>query len=286
MSKSRQLAKLQEGYPPTPNLDKMVEAKDRLGTEHVGAFLEWLSSNGMSVCETFNGDSSEGIEEGAYLPISAGVEGLLARYADVNLDNCEHERVAVLAWVRKNPTGRFVATPSPPVQNIPPPQTEEGDKARAALAALRAEEALQRGSLDRLRALTDDESVARDEALTLVLRLLQNKADSAEKKPGFTIELAGKFWSPEDVLRLIEIIAEDSVEYRIDYHNFSAKKFTPKDGTTFLAAVAFAQEKVNRAITRWMIATTARRDVKPTNRPFAVVSRWVTVAIIQKDEDA
>jgi len=78
------------GYPETPTLDKMRDAKER--SQPVGEFIDWLSTGGMCIAERD--------DYGDHYPVNRSIEGLLAQWLDIDLNAAERERVAVLAWVR------------------------------------------------------------------------------------------------------------------------------------------------------------------------------------------
>lgn len=85
------------GSPPaTPELDKMKKARDEGHSEDIAAFLEWLGENGMSVCSW-----REGIGGGRWYEIDGGINRLLARYFQIDLDKVEQERMALLDYVRR-----------------------------------------------------------------------------------------------------------------------------------------------------------------------------------------
>ena len=82
--------------PPTPALDKQSQAIND-GSETIGDFLEWLKSHGYVIAEyKENRFSVAGFLEPAYKP----TERLLAEYFDVDLDECEREREALVEWLR------------------------------------------------------------------------------------------------------------------------------------------------------------------------------------------
>lgn len=79
----------------TPALDKMKKAKEDLGTEYIGAFIEWLAWQGYDVCKYQDGDEE-------WFPFFYSVEEWLALYADVDLVEVENERRALLKELRES----------------------------------------------------------------------------------------------------------------------------------------------------------------------------------------
>ena len=123
-----------EGYPETPNLDKMGEVKETSQT--VGEFLEWLGEQGWQVAkygpmtgeipcpgEGFGGTCEGGtIKPGTHRErtcsecegtgwvtttregwstYSGGIEVMLGDYFGIDVKAAERERMAVLRWVRE-----------------------------------------------------------------------------------------------------------------------------------------------------------------------------------------
>lgn len=95
------------GYPPTPELDKMLAAKDRLHTEAIGEFVEWLREQGIVLARTHTHDDGCLDEDGrrscGYLDghleyVHESLQCLLERYAEVDPAKMEQERRAVLEW--------------------------------------------------------------------------------------------------------------------------------------------------------------------------------------------
>ena len=64
--------------PKTPELDKMYAAREGLGTEDIGAFLDWASDEGMTLCE------SRDSEVMPWLPVRQSINDLLMRYAGID----------------------------------------------------------------------------------------------------------------------------------------------------------------------------------------------------------
>lgn len=80
------------GYPDTPELDKMEGAKKR-GSQEIGEFLEWLKCEPLNICEY------DSYKE-AFCPLHITTEAMLARYYGIDLDKVDGERMAILEWVR------------------------------------------------------------------------------------------------------------------------------------------------------------------------------------------
>ena len=81
-----------QGYPNTPELDKLLEVQDDSHT--IGEFLNWLQQkHRMSVCEY-------GGEDPDWWPTHKTTEQLLAMYFDIDLNEVEKERLAVLEYVQ------------------------------------------------------------------------------------------------------------------------------------------------------------------------------------------
>ncbi len=73
----------------TPELDKLHKAAD--SSQCCGEFLEWLLQK-YELC-TRNG--------GRLVPISAGIDKLLAEFFDIDLGKIEQEKMEVLSNLRK-----------------------------------------------------------------------------------------------------------------------------------------------------------------------------------------
>lgn len=79
------------GYPDTPECDKMLAAKDR--SQPAGEFLEWLTSGSYYLALVNETD-------GSLMPTYESVERLLASWLGIDLQKVETERQAILEWVR------------------------------------------------------------------------------------------------------------------------------------------------------------------------------------------
>lgn len=114
--------------PTVPEHDKLHKAKEELGTEAIGAFLEWLQHDGIQLarfwdhetnCESSEDDqypfrhegengrcykhkkSSCGYEgDGTMTPVHEPINKLLARYAGIDLAKLEEEKRALLEYER------------------------------------------------------------------------------------------------------------------------------------------------------------------------------------------
>lgn len=81
--------------PATPELDKQRRAREQGHSEEIGAFLEWLGEQDLCITEW-----REGIGGGRFYEIDGGINALLARYFDIDLDKIEQERLAILKYLR------------------------------------------------------------------------------------------------------------------------------------------------------------------------------------------
>lgn len=75
----------------TPALDSIQKARDE-GSEVIGAFLEWLQTQGLDICSPD--------DWGDMQPERLTSEQMLARYFNIDLDAAEREREALLASLR------------------------------------------------------------------------------------------------------------------------------------------------------------------------------------------
>lgn len=77
----------------TPELDKMLAVKQK--SQVISGFIEWLEG--------------QGIELGRYVtdtrlaPLHMNIELLLAQYFDIDLDEAENEKRAILEQLRNKP---------------------------------------------------------------------------------------------------------------------------------------------------------------------------------------
>ena len=78
-------------------LDKALEAHDRLGLGHVFAFTEWLSNNGYVICER----NPESPEYAPYMPIRKTMKQLFHEYAEIDSDQHERELRDLLDEIRE-----------------------------------------------------------------------------------------------------------------------------------------------------------------------------------------
>lgn len=78
----------------TPELDRMKAAKESLGTEHVGQFLEWLRENRIVLARWVETVSPTSLDRLVSIYESDG--DLLARYAGVDLKKVEQEKQRLL----------------------------------------------------------------------------------------------------------------------------------------------------------------------------------------------
>ena len=94
-----------EGYPDTPNLDKMLEVQSE--SEILTRFVEWLNQEkGYYICEWYYFDghrvSCAPIERGSYLEYAnyGSYDRLFADFFGIDYGEIENERLAVLQFVR------------------------------------------------------------------------------------------------------------------------------------------------------------------------------------------
>ena len=84
----------------TPELDKIAKLHE--DSQKIGTFLEWLGEKGYRIGlygrYTDDDGESEGIEQ--LIPITKGVEELLADYFEIDLKKAETERRAILEEIR------------------------------------------------------------------------------------------------------------------------------------------------------------------------------------------
>lgn len=80
------------GLPPTPALEHMKAQADKLHTQAIGDFLDWLGQQGIHLTRS---DA-----HGDYYPLHTSKTALLAEYAGVDLAACEAERRAILVSIR------------------------------------------------------------------------------------------------------------------------------------------------------------------------------------------
>ena len=74
-----------------PGHAKQRDAIQHLGTQHIGAFIDWLNDNGMYIANDGDGCC-----------IDESIEQLLARYAKIDLDAIEREKRAMVEEMREN----------------------------------------------------------------------------------------------------------------------------------------------------------------------------------------
>lgn len=69
-------------------------------SQKIGAFLDWLMNERdppLAICAL----TEEGREVGQYYPAPVRIQGLLAEYFDIDEDQCERERQALLEAIRR-----------------------------------------------------------------------------------------------------------------------------------------------------------------------------------------
>lgn len=87
----------------TPMLDKVHKVHNQ--SQELGAFLEWLLENYTLTTLRRYRRTGEPMEDDdghlMYSPVGSSVEEILAQYFDINLDQVEVERQAVLAQIQQ-----------------------------------------------------------------------------------------------------------------------------------------------------------------------------------------
>jgi hypothetical protein len=83
---------LPAGYPETPELDKQQWLAEQHHTQDIGAFLEWLQSQGYGLYQGFD-------EFDRPLVASMDINKLLAAWLDIDLQKVEEERRAILKFL-------------------------------------------------------------------------------------------------------------------------------------------------------------------------------------------
>lgn len=76
--------------PKTPELDKLHKVTDE--SQGIGAFLDWLREQGLTLCKYY-------VDE-TYEPCGLPAEKLLADYYKIDLEEVEQERRDLLDWLR------------------------------------------------------------------------------------------------------------------------------------------------------------------------------------------
>lgn len=85
-------------YPAAPECDRMLAVKDE--SQRYGEFLEWLQHR-YTLCRP-----PTGIKSSHYRPALINIEKILADYFDIDLEEAEREKRAILAHLReRNATG-------------------------------------------------------------------------------------------------------------------------------------------------------------------------------------
>jgi hypothetical protein len=94
-------------YPPTPELDRMLDVRDK--SQIIGEFIEWLTEQSIQLCKPHE-HSDECYEDSGHIscdmirgelwPVHIATEKLLAQYFEIDLAKCEEERRAILDSLR------------------------------------------------------------------------------------------------------------------------------------------------------------------------------------------
>lgn len=84
---------------PTPELDKLTAIKDQSQT--IGAFLDWYRSEegGGHLCVLVEDEDRETAD---FFHDHRSIEGLLAKYFEIDLAKIEAEKLAILEELRNN----------------------------------------------------------------------------------------------------------------------------------------------------------------------------------------
>ena len=99
-------------YPKTPELDKMLAVKEK--SRAIGDFLSWLQEQDVHLCRrnpatdmfaiaSFKSKELKAAEKlmGSRGPGATSIEGILAVYFGINLDEMEKERRALLDYTQR-----------------------------------------------------------------------------------------------------------------------------------------------------------------------------------------
>jgi hypothetical protein len=90
------LAEVSRPKPETPMLDKIRQVKSE--SQKIGAFLEWLDLQGIQLCQT----PTEPWPGEEWRPIQERTEELLAQYFEIDRQQVESERQALLDKIREH----------------------------------------------------------------------------------------------------------------------------------------------------------------------------------------
>lgn len=84
--------------PACPECEKLAAVAD--DSNPIGQFIDWMRSNDLEICELVEGEFEWGSYEPVYLG-NSGINRLLAKYFDIDLDKVEQERRALLEWLQE-----------------------------------------------------------------------------------------------------------------------------------------------------------------------------------------
>lgn len=79
-----------------PETQKMIDAAPE--SQSIGEFVEWLSTKGMHIAEY--AEYEKGVLRSQLVPVSRGIEDILAEYFGIDLKAVEKERREILASLR------------------------------------------------------------------------------------------------------------------------------------------------------------------------------------------
>lgn len=82
------------GYPDTPNLDKVIEVKDK--SQAIGEFIEWCNHEKKWFFCKYLPDRE------FPSPVRVDIERLLAEFFDIDYDAMNREQAAVLKYVQEH----------------------------------------------------------------------------------------------------------------------------------------------------------------------------------------
>ena len=82
-----------------PEHEKLAAIKDKSQT--IGEFLEWLPTQGITLCTYYYGRKKG--DDGGYCPAAASTTALLAKFFDIDLDKLESEKQQMLDSLREKP---------------------------------------------------------------------------------------------------------------------------------------------------------------------------------------
>jgi hypothetical protein len=91
--------------PPCPECEKLASVSDR--SNEIGEFLNWIAGQGLIISEWVKNEDDDTNDYMPEILLSAGyhtntgINKLLAKYFEIDLDKVEQERRALLEWLRE-----------------------------------------------------------------------------------------------------------------------------------------------------------------------------------------